>query len=66
VKPLRSVSTDQALNGACSNARYQCVIDPCLDVPPTLDECASYTSADAIDSCVKVIADDEYYQATYC
>jgi hypothetical protein len=66
VKPLRRVSTDEWFNGACSDIHYRCAIDPCRDVPESLDTCASYSSAEAINSCVESRVTTEHYQDTYC
>jgi hypothetical protein len=59
--PLRWISMDDALNGA--NLKGNVAIDPCLDAPMTLEDCA-----DSYDpyGCGTAVADDEIYRAKYC
>ena len=59
--PLRTISMDDALNGA--SLKGNVAIDPCLDTPMTLEDCA-----DSYDpwGCGKAVADDEIYREKYC
>ena len=40
--------------------------DLCLDVPPSLDECAHRYTAESMNSCIEYRVSLDDYQATYC
>jgi hypothetical protein len=40
--------------------------DLCLDVPPSLDECAGRYTAESMNSCIEYRVSLDDYQATYC